>query len=337
MQLLAVIAALVPLVLGWNRDMEVPGLNEGDMVLTPEQLNPETIEPGTNTFAARKKQYMWPSKTIGYVIASGLRSKPKAMTAIRAAIADYHKYTCIRFVARRSQRAYFEFYNSGGGCFSSVGYHGDKNRISLSDGCWSKDTVIHEMGHSLGLYHEQSRPDRDNHVRIDLSPVRRDLQGNFQKQPYSNIDSRGSSYDYRSIMHYDQFAFGGGKKTIFTKDTRYQNLIGVGNTFSRQDVIQLNKMYGCPVNNVPLPPAPTFTCYDKSGACANSKESGHCTNPSWRTWIRANCHFSCGLCNTGGGGNTNCKDKNTNCPKWKHLCNNHDYVKKNCDKTCGRC
>jgi len=321
------------------------------MVLTPEQQNPETVEAGAQAFAARKKQYMWPSSKIPYTITSGLRRKPVAMKAINAAIADYHKYTCIRFVPRRSERAYFEFYNSGGGCFSSVGYHGNTNRISLSEGCWSKDTVIHEMGHSLGMYHEQRRPDRDNHVRIDLSPVRRDLQGNFQKQPYSNIDSRGSPYDYRSIMHYDKTAFGGGKITIYTKDKRYQNLIGIGNTFSRQDVIQLNKMYGCPVNNVPLPPAPTFTCYDKSSACANSKTQGHCTQPSWKSWTKANCHFSCGYCKGTGGGGTvptqapppsNCKNYHTRCDEWARRSpseckKNPRYMLRWCKKSCNAC
>ena len=39
-------------------------------------------------------------------------------------------------------------------------------QISLGYGCWYKGTVIHEILHALGFWHEQSRPDRDNHVRI---------------------------------------------------------------------------------------------------------------------------------------------------------------------------
>lgn len=34
---------------------------------------------------------------------------------------------------------------------------------------------------------------------------------------------------------------------------------------------------------------------------------------------------------------TACSDGNRECYKWEYLCNSHDYVIKNCRKTCGRC
>lgn len=39
----------------------------------------------------------------------------------------------------------------------------------------------------------------------------------------------------------------------------------------------------------------------------------------------------------GGGGGGSCSDGNQECYKWEYLCNSHDYVIKNCRKTCGRC
>ena len=51
-------------------------------------------------------------------------------------------------------------------CCSYIGYVGCRQGISLSNYCFSKGTVAHELGHVIGLFHEQSRPDRDNYVRI---------------------------------------------------------------------------------------------------------------------------------------------------------------------------
>ena len=39
-------------------------------------------------------------------------------------------------------------------------------QVYLAEGCWRKGTVLHEIMHSLGFFHEQSRPDRDAEVMI---------------------------------------------------------------------------------------------------------------------------------------------------------------------------
>ena len=49
-------------------------------------------------------------------------------------------------------------------------------QVSLASGCWDKGTVIHEVLHSLGFWHEQSRPDRDSYVRILTQNI---IQGNI--------------------------------------------------------------------------------------------------------------------------------------------------------------
>ena len=87
------------------------------------------------------------------------------MKVINDAIADYHKYTCLKFVPRRGHRNYIEFYD--GGDFSTiVGMWGGRQGISLSDEYWTKNITIHDIGHAIGLRHEQSRPDRDDYITI---------------------------------------------------------------------------------------------------------------------------------------------------------------------------
>lgn len=51
-------------------------------------------------------------------------------------------------------------------CNADVGKRGGMQIISLGEGCLHKSVVIHEIGHVIGFWHEQNRPDRDRYVDI---------------------------------------------------------------------------------------------------------------------------------------------------------------------------
>lgn len=70
-------------------------------------------------------------------------------------------------------------------------------------------------------------------------------QFNFQKYTTRTIDSLRTPYDFRSMMHYGSTAFGGGRMTIQTIDSRNQKFLGQRGGFSSIDIQQINKMYCC--------------------------------------------------------------------------------------------
>ncbi len=52
-------------------------------------------------------------------------------------------------------------------CYSRLGHVSMRGQpISIGGGCNFVGTVIHEMMHCIGFFHEQSRRDRDDHVEI---------------------------------------------------------------------------------------------------------------------------------------------------------------------------
>ncbi|XP_013399408.1 sushi, von Willebrand factor type A, EGF and pentraxin domain-containing protein 1 [Lingula anatina] len=177
---------------------------EGDIVLPTGSRN-----------AIRNFNQKWTKGVVPYVIEGNVASKGRR--AISAAIADYNRFTCIRFIPRTNENAYVSFSSANQGCYSSIGRTGRKQIINLQNsGCYYKDIVIHEMMHAIGFWHEQSRPDRDTYIRVLFQNVKSGKQHNF------NI-ARGSTtqqlpYDYHSVMHYSRKAFSkNGKPTLESK------------------------------------------------------------------------------------------------------------------------
>lgn len=197
----------------------------------------------------------WPGGVVPYVIHTSAKNsvlnswgvKGPTERAIHSAMNEWEQKTCVRFVPRTNQEDYIEFFD-GSGCWSYVGRVGGKQQISISSSvlkpCFFHGIVLHEIGHALGFWHEQSRPDRDNYVQINWDNIKEDSKHNFRKYGHSNIDSLGVPYDYGSIMHYGKrdFARWPWQITIKTKDS---SEIGQRSHLSPLDVKQMRMYYKC--------------------------------------------------------------------------------------------
>ncbi|XP_021924921.1 zinc metalloproteinase nas-13-like isoform X2 [Zootermopsis nevadensis] len=225
-------------VAAWKMDSEVNpeemGLYlEGD-IMTPKSRN------GLTAQTAR-----WPGGIVPYEMGSFFNNGDMAM--IKAAMDEYHKKTCIRFVPRQPEhKDYLVIESSHSGCWSSVGRVGGPQRVNFqSPGCLSTvGTPIHELMHAVGFLHEQNRVERDKHVVIHWENILPGRENNFDKAKKGYADGQGVNYDYRSVLHYSSGAFSkNGLPTIEPKITGVE--IGQRKGFSRGDVQKIRQMYKC--------------------------------------------------------------------------------------------
>jgi hypothetical protein len=211
---------------------------EGDIVLGSveemERLVAEVDDTGiTSAVIITGDQFRWPGGVVPFTIDPDLPNVGR----VNDAIAHWEDRTGIRFVPRTDEQNFVTF-RPGEGCSSPVGMRGEQQFITLDSGC-DKGSTIHEIGHAVGLWHEQSREDRDRFIRILFENIEAGKEHNFD-QHITDGDDVGR-YDFGSIMHYDEFAFSKNDKP--TIETLNGESIGQRSSLSDGDVQAVNFMY----------------------------------------------------------------------------------------------
>lgn len=195
---------------------EQGSLYEGDVIIH-EDGDILPYKSGGMVKAAVKTKGLWINNIVYYSIDPNLPMQYR----VHDAIAEWEKYTNLKFVERTTEANYV-YFTIGGGCSSYIGMIGGRQSVTLSNSCTTGNT-IHEIGHAVGMWHEHSRADRDNHITVNYTNIRAGYEYNFRT--HSELDWTNSSIDattnldFGSIMMYGAYAFtSNGLPAITKKD-----------------------------------------------------------------------------------------------------------------------
>ncbi|HEU0208912.1 MAG TPA: M12 family metallopeptidase, partial [Candidatus Udaeobacter sp.] len=226
--------------------------------------------------------FKWPSGTVPYrfdptQVSNGTITAAK-MQQFRDGVAEWAAFANLHFneftgTTPPNFVTVQEMTNGGeGGFSSSVGMAGGEQFIQIGMNSWNRGTICHELGHAIGLYHEQQRDDRDTYVVILTQNIIPGLEPNFTKLPGGSVSI--GAYDFYSVMHYSRNALSIDPENLDTIEpqpaySQFLDIMGqvYYRTLSKLDRAGMALVYG---NASPLPSAVVTNTNDSGSGSLRS-------------------------------------------------------------------
>jgi hypothetical protein len=217
---------------------------EGDIAL--ERVDQKLPAPNFQSGTLDYLQYLWPKVGSVYQIPYTIDPASGDVANINTAINAYNSIFSgiIQWVPRSTETDYVNFKldpsDQSGVGNSFIGRVGGPQLIWGSGTC-TVATLLHEMGHATGLWHEQSRPDRKAYVTVNFGNIINTLQTDSVQQ-FDDMQAL-TLYDWSSLMHYNAWGFTkNGAPTIESIPAGMPLSNNVG--YSAGDIDAIKRLYG---------------------------------------------------------------------------------------------
>ena len=191
-----------------GKDGKGKAIYQGDILLDNVKDSPNS--PQGESLGVAYSSYLWPPVNGVSQIPYTIDPSSGDLTNLNTAISQFNSTFAglIQLVPYTNQSDYINFdfdpNNTSGTCEAYEGRVGGEQTVGGSGTC-TVATILHEMGHTVGVWHEQSRPDRNTYVNVNYGAVIKASRSFFDQ--FLDNDQELTPYDYASVMEYPAFSF----------------------------------------------------------------------------------------------------------------------------------